>query len=87
MKTLFAALLVLFVGHASANPMITANNPLGLKTVDNQSLAALKLNQPAVIQVARANPPRGLCAKALYYCDRGYQNWCEIFEINNCDNL
>lgn len=22
--------------------------------------------------------PQGLCAKAAYYCNRGYQKWCDI---------
>jgi len=22
--------------------------------------------------------PLGLCAKAAYYCNRGYQKWCDI---------
>jgi hypothetical protein len=26
--------------------------------------------------------PLGLCTKAAYYCDRGYEKWCRIYEIN-----
>jgi hypothetical protein len=28
--------------------------------------------------------PIGLCTKAAYYCARGYQKWCEIFD-RNCE--
>ena len=28
--------------------------------------------------------PLGLCTKAAYYCDRGYEKWCRIYDIN-CD--
>ena len=28
--------------------------------------------------------PLGLCAKAAYYCNRGYQKWCDI-EDRVCD--
>lgn len=28
--------------------------------------------------------PLGLCTKAAYYCDRGYEKWCKIFD-RNCD--
>ncbi len=28
--------------------------------------------------------PTGLCNKAVYYCNRGYQKWCEI-EDKFCD--
>ena len=24
--------------------------------------------------------PRGLCNKAAYYCNRGYENWCEVLD-------
>lgn len=27
--------------------------------------------------------PRGLCTKASFYCNRGYENWCDILD-NNC---
>ena len=26
--------------------------------------------------------PIGLCTKAAYYCNRGYQKWCDIFDAN-----
>jgi hypothetical protein len=25
-------------------------------------------------------PQYGLCDKAIYYCNRGYENWCRIFD-------
>ena len=28
--------------------------------------------------------PIGLCTKAAYYCNRGYQKWCDIFD-RNCE--
>jgi hypothetical protein len=83
MKTLSAALLLLLVGQASATPTI---NPLGLKTLDNTMLVSVLLDQPRSFQPLRT-PPRGLCAKADYYCIRGYQNWCEVWTINRCDEL
>lgn len=24
--------------------------------------------------------PLGLCTKAAYYCNRGYEKWCDIFD-------
>jgi hypothetical protein len=24
--------------------------------------------------------PLGLCTKAAYYCNRGYENWCDILD-------
>jgi len=29
---------------------------------------------------ARVVPQYGLCDKALYYCNRGLQKWCTIFD-------
>ncbi len=29
--------------------------------------------------------PIGLCTKAAYYCDRGYQKWCDIYD-RNCES-
>ena len=26
--------------------------------------------------------PIGLCTKAAYYCNRGYQKWCDIEDAN-----
>ena len=26
--------------------------------------------------------PLGLCTKAAYYCARGYEKWCAIYDIN-----
>lgn len=31
-------------------------------------------------QAARVVPQYGLCDKALYYCNRGIQKWCTIFD-------
>jgi hypothetical protein len=28
--------------------------------------------------------PTGLCAKAAYYCVRGYEKWCAIYD-RNCE--
>ena len=83
MKTLYAAILFIFAGQASANSNISANDLLGLKTVNDRAFATLDLNQ----SVALRAPPRGLCAKADYYCSRGYENWCEVWIINRCDEL
>jgi hypothetical protein len=32
----------------------------------------------AAAQMVVPQFPTGLCAKAAYYCTRGYQKWCDI---------
>jgi hypothetical protein len=32
----------------------------------------------AAAQMVVPQFPAGLCAKAVYYCNRGYQKWCAI---------
>jgi hypothetical protein len=87
MKALLASLLLILVGPALANSDISAANPLGLKTINNPMPAVAVLDQPSAFRPVLASPPRGLCAKADYYCTRGYQNWCDVWTLNRCDEL
>jgi hypothetical protein len=86
MKALFAALLLVLVGPALANSDISPINPLGLKMTSNPMPTSAILHPPSATQLVRT-PPRGLCAKADYYCSRGYQNWCDVWTLNRCDEL
>jgi hypothetical protein len=45
---------------------------------------AVDIRPASSIQVVPQYGPPGLCAKAAYYCARGYQNWCVIYD-KNCD--
>jgi len=39
----------------------------------------------AVTSLVVPQIPIGLCTKALYYCNRGYQKWCDIYD-RNCED-
>lgn len=78
MKSLIAMMFVLLATQASAQ---SASETRYL----DLSSRPITLNR-ALVQ-ANSGPPRGLCAKADYYCSRGYQNWCEVWELNHCDEL
>jgi hypothetical protein len=47
------------------------------KTAHNYSVAAIDVDssRQVVPQI-----PMGLCNKASYYCNRGYEKWCDILD-------
>jgi hypothetical protein len=58
-------------------------------TAEASLYKAIKHYPVAVFGTASANQivpqiPLGLCTKAAYYCNRGYQKWCDIWD-RNCD--
>jgi hypothetical protein len=88
---LTATLIVITTFALSARAATTdavsplTKTPLLQTRASSQTKTTLNLDQDA--NILMRTPPRGLCAKADYYCSRGYQNWCEVWEINNCDEL